>query len=222
MHGLTPMTNSRPSRAMCRIVATQASPGRERRRDPDVHALRVEVKARQRHVVLPADQPAEPAERRRDRSQRRPVAHSPDGPLRPGRHQLAVGVRERPVRGEVQERVVDRPAVALVDAHDQPDAGFAGDVTKPCRRRARHDDRLVGEQRVPLVVTVPDPCGVDPHGRPREERLGKDDELGAVGGGAAGEFSHSIERRVQIHEDRRRLYRRDSKHARILSRSRHA
>ena len=81
---------------------------RESRRQPDVHALRVEVEPGEGHVVLPADQPAYPAVLRVHDPQCRPVAHAPDRAFRTGRHQLAVAVDEPTVGREVQERVVDR------------------------------------------------------------------------------------------------------------------
>ena len=78
---------------------------------------------------------------------------------------------EHPVRGEVEQRVVDRSALPLVDPDHEPHAGFASDAAEAVRRRARYHHRLVGQHRVPLVVPVPDPCGVDPHRRPRDESL---------------------------------------------------
>jgi hypothetical protein len=56
-----------------------------------------------------------------------------------------VRVRECPVRGEKENRVVDRAAVTLVHADDEPHARVACDSADPLRLGARHDDGLVGD-----------------------------------------------------------------------------
>ena len=101
----------------------------QRRREPHVDPLRVQVEPRQRHVVLPADQPADPPERRFDDAQRGAVAHAPDGPLRASGHELAMLVGELAIGGQVQEGVVDRAAVRLplLDADHEPHAVLARD-----------------------------------------------------------------------------------------------
>ena len=95
------------------------------RRDVDLDAGLVERDARERHVVLPADQAAEPAEAGLDRVEAAAVALAPDEPLVVRRHELAVVEGELAGRRVVEERVVDRPGplgLDLVDAGDDPDA----------------------------------------------------------------------------------------------------
>ena len=79
------------------------------RGDVDLDAGLVEREARERHVVLPADQAAEPAERRLDRAQPAAVALAPDEPLVVRRHELAVVERQLAVGRVVEQRVVERP-----------------------------------------------------------------------------------------------------------------
>ena len=113
------------------------------RGDVDLDARLVEREAGERHVVLPADQAAEPAERRLDRAQPTPVALAPDEPLVVRRHELAVVERELALRRVVEERVVERARplrVRLVDPDDEPDAVLARDRGEPVgvgARRAR-------------------------------------------------------------------------------------
>ena len=95
------------------------------RGDVDLDAGLVERDARERHVVLPADQAAEPAETRLDRLEAAAVALAPDEPLVIGGHELAVMEGELAGRRVVEERVVDRPrplGLDLVHARDDPDA----------------------------------------------------------------------------------------------------
>ena len=147
-----------------------------RRREVDVDSLLVHRGACERHVVLPADEPAETAEVGVDHREGGPVTLAPHEPLAAGRHELPVLRRERAVRAEVQQRVVDRAPVALVDAdgeirrvlaHDRAErvAGGSGDV-----------DRLVGETPVPVAVRPgrrpPHPIGIR-----GDERLGEHDEI---------------------------------------------
>ena len=80
---------------------------------------------------------------------------------------------------EVQDRVVDRRAVrlAFVDSDHQVDAGFPSRRAELLGDRARYDDSLVDEERVPLLVAVPDRPRVDPDRRAWDERLRERDEL---------------------------------------------
>jgi hypothetical protein len=78
------------------------------RGDVDLDARLVERDARERHVVLPADQPADAAETGLDRLEPAAVALAPDEPL------VVVGTSLRwwsasSPRRVVEERVVDRP-----------------------------------------------------------------------------------------------------------------
>ena len=104
----------------------------EGRRQPHLHSLGVEVEAGQWHVVLPADQAAEPAESRRHHLQRRPVPLSPDRALRAGRHQLAVLVEQPPVGAEVQRGVVDGGPVRLALLHPDDHMDAVG-TSRPLR-----------------------------------------------------------------------------------------
>ena len=78
-----------------------------RRRYVDLDSGLVQREPRQRHVVLPADQPAEAADAGLDRLQPAAVAGAPDEALVVGRHELPVLERETPVGPVVQERVVE-------------------------------------------------------------------------------------------------------------------
>ena len=94
-------------------------------REVDLDARLVEREPRERHVVLPADQAADQAERGGQSAQAVAVALAPDQALVVGRHELAVLQGERAVGGVVEQRVVDRRRprrVDLVDARDDPDA----------------------------------------------------------------------------------------------------
>ena len=88
------------------------------RGDVDLEPGLVQREARERHVVLPADQPAEAAERRLDRPQAPPVALPPDQPLVVRGHELAVVEREAALGVVVEQRVVERPRALRVDLGD--------------------------------------------------------------------------------------------------------
>src|SRR5919108_1564598 len=75
--------------------------------DVELDARFIERKPGERHVVLPADQPAEAPERRLDCSEPTAVARAPDEPLVVGRHELAVPEGKAAVRRVVEERVVE-------------------------------------------------------------------------------------------------------------------
>ena len=164
------------------------------RGDVDLDAGLVEREARERHVVLPADQPADPAEWRRDRAQALAVALSPDEALVVRRHELAVLQRERAVGSVVEERVVERRGARGVDLGD------AGDDPDAVRSRGRADPRLgLARARRPTrgrAARTPRsrparPSPRAPWPRPRrgrrDERLGEDEQLRAVPGGLGGE-----------------------------------
>ena len=157
------------------------------RGDVDLDARLVEREARERHVVLPADQPADPAERRRDRAQAVAVALAPDEALVVRRHELAVLARERAVGGVVEQRVVERRGprgVDLGDAGDDPDAVLPRGGADPRLGLARDGDRLAGEQRERLGCARLGPARErlrPDRGRVRgDERLREDEQLRAA------------------------------------------
>ena len=159
------------------------------RGDVDLDARLVEREARERHVVLPADQAADPSERRLERPQAAPVALAPDEPLVVRRHELAVVERELARRRPVEQRVVERSRplrVGLVDADDEPDAVLARDRGEPVGVGARHLERLAVQERERLLRPRLGPAGE--RLRPRRGRVGgdeglrEDDELRAGGG----------------------------------------
>ena len=96
---------------------------------------------------------------------------------------------QRTVRSEVEGRVVDRRAVRLpfLDPNDEVDAGGGGGGPELLGHRSGHDDRLVDQQREPVLVTVPDRPRVDPDGRSRDEDLGEHDDPAALLGSLAQE-----------------------------------
>ena len=111
------------------------------------------------------------------------------------------------VRRQVEERVVDRPAVRLplLDADREPYAVLARDRSEAVGRRPGDRHSVLGEQAEPFRVAVPDRLGVDPDRRARDEGLGENDELGTVRGSGGGAFGHAVDRRLAVHEDVRRL-----------------
>jgi hypothetical protein len=121
--------------------------GRQRGRNPKLHTLGVHVEPGQRHVVFPADQPPNAAERRVHHAQHGPVPHAPHRPLRPGGDELSVTAGQGAVGGQVQQGVVDGAAVLLTFLHpdDQPDPVVAGNGAQPLGGRARHDDGVFGQ-----------------------------------------------------------------------------
>src|SRR5262245_30962751 len=124
------------------------------RGDVDLDARLVERETRERHVVLPADQAAKPAEVRLDRAQALAVARAPDESLVVRRDELAVLERERAVGSVVEERVVERPGplgVALGDACDEPGLVLVRDLPEPVRRLSGDLERLAREHRERLL-----------------------------------------------------------------------
>ena len=180
------------------------------RGEVDLDPRLVEREAGERHVVLPADQAADPAERGRDRAEPAAVALPPDEALVVRRHELAVVQRELAGGREGQQRVVERRpgplGVDLVDADDEPDAVLLRRRTHPVDVRAgdlnrlacQPCERLLGRGGRPARELLrPDRRGVCGY-----ERLGQDDELRALAGRLAGEPLELGERRVAV-EDRR-------------------
>ncbi len=181
--------------------------------DPQVHPLRIHVEPGQRHVVLPADQPADPAERRVHHAQRGPVAHAPHRPLGPGRDQLAVPAGERAVGRDVQHGVVDRPAVLLTLLHpdDQPGPVLTGDSAELLGGRPGHHDGVLGQQLEPVVVAIPDRPRVDPDRRAGHEDLGEGHQLRALGGRLGRQGADPVQGRGLVHENVAGLHGRHSK-----------
>ena len=122
-----------------------------RRRAVELDALRVHRRAHQRHVVLPADDRADLAERRVEHRHRRAVAEAPDQPLRRGRHDLAVLAEIAAVGREEQHRAVERAAVAFDDADHEIDAvgsrGLGPGRPPPGRARRRCSPNSVENPR---------------------------------------------------------------------------
>ena len=145
-------------------------------RQIDLHALAVQRHPRQRHVVLPADQPADLAELGVDDGQRAAVALAPDQPLGAGGLELAMLAQQRAVRPEVEQRAVERAAaelaVALDDADGQIGIGLTGRGADGLRGRAGH---LHGVG--PIALPQPAPLGAaaaDHHAEAKAARVGRE------------------------------------------------
>src|SRR5262245_5806613 len=82
----------------------------------DLLAIGYQRVARERKVVLPAGELADPANSAIDGAQARAVALAPDHALVIGRRDLAAALDQRTVRIEEELRIVDRAPVALIDA----------------------------------------------------------------------------------------------------------
>ena len=141
--------------------------------------LGVDRGPRERHVVLPADQPADHAERGPHDIEGRAVAHAPHRAFAASGHELAVPLEQPSVGPEVQQGVVQRAALDLVDAHRDVRQrlgrgrrrcvnGGAGHARPRWRRGAATTRRRARPG-----------CARPSRGR-RDERLGKDDQLRAL------------------------------------------
>src|SRR5262249_1094308 len=144
-------------------------------------ALTVHRVARERHAVLPADQPADAAHRGLRHAEVVAGADAVDQALLHGRHELAVPVQD-PARAEYEQRVVERPRaarLALVHAdaagHVVPGAG--GD--EPRDERAVDVDRALPQAGPELVEALEraGPPGPGVRRVERHERLGQHGEL---------------------------------------------
>ncbi len=132
------------------------------RRQPDLRPALVDRPSRQRHPVLPADEPADPPEPRVDDVQVVAGADAVEQALVVGRHQLAVPVAgRRPAQD--QQRVVDAPGpvqLALVDADGAQQVVLAAGVDepvdggRPASRRAA-PEALPGTRRRPRPAGAP-------------------------------------------------------------------
>ena len=98
------------------------------------------------------------------------VAEAPDQPLVVRRHQLAVVERERAVRREDEQRVVDRAAVELVHADREVDAVLARDRADPLGRPRSEPrpTRARAAPRAPSRCLVP--AGEAPRPAARRDR----------------------------------------------------
>ncbi len=182
----------------CRHPGIAVVPGRG---EVDVHAAGVHCGPGQRHVVLPADQPADHPERGAHHVQGGPVAGTPHSALAARWHQLAVPPGEAAVRGEVHQRVVHRAASQLADAHRQVHATVPGDRAQPLggRRRNRHRLRVQPADELPVGPgrRAPDPVRVRRH-----ERLGERDELRTRGGRLLDQLTGLVDGGLPVQEDR--------------------
>src|SRR5207248_179594 len=172
--------------------------------------------ARERHVVLPADEAAEPAETGLDRTETATVALAPDQALMVRGHELAVVEGELAGRRVVEERVVDRPRplwLYLVDAGDDPDPELLRRRSDAPLGRGADCDRLLREAGERLLRTgrLPAGEGLRPERRriDRNECLWEDDELRAFAGNLGGHLLELVERRLTVEHDRLDLDARD-------------
>ena len=166
------------------------------RRDVDLDAGLVEREARERHVVLPADQPADAAEAGLDGAQAAPVALAPDRAARGSSARACGGAARacRRARGRAAScRSCPAARLDLVHAGDEPDAELLRGRAEPPLGGRADGDRVLREPRERLLRAVVLPAGErlrPARGRvDRHERLREDDELRAVAGRLGGERS---------------------------------
>ena len=175
-------------------------------RRPDVDALRVDRGPRERHHVLPADQPAHAPERRLDGIEVGPVAEAPDEPFPARRHQLPVLPHDLAVGTEQQLRVVDRAPVELVHADRQVRLRPLRGLAELLGRRGGHLDRLLAEtRRERLERAVPRGSPPHPIRIRRDERLREHDQARPHAGGLLRQAHHLLHRGVTVEELRRGL-----------------
>ena len=193
------------------MLASQAVAGIPGRGDVDLRTLGVEGAARQRHVVFPADQHADPPRRRLDHPQAAGVSEAPDHALGVRRHQLAVTVGDAAVgvddHGAVEERAACG-AVDLVQPSDDDDAAVAGDVAERAQAIPAEVDGVRGEGAVQVVRRGHVLAGAqppDPRRVARQPGLGEDHEPGTRVGGLGDEIDRPREARLEVQEDRRVL-----------------
>ena len=150
-------------------------------RTPCVHRV-----ARQGHVVLPADQPAQLPERCIVHLQRAAIALRPHQAFAARGHKLAVLAQDTPLGVYIEQRVVEaaptRLSVALGHAHDHVRLGALRSLAQPLRGGAGDLDGVVQQPSVQLVEQTylarrnrPHPIGIS-----GDERLGEHDEASAV------------------------------------------
>ena len=194
---------------MCTSVDCQPVAVVGRRRDVQLDPGLVEREAGERHVVLPADEAAEPAVGRLDRLEPAAVAGAPDEALVVRRHELAVLQRQVAVGPVEEERVVEGARVrrvALGHAGHEPDLVLAGELAEPALGGAGYLDRLAGQQREGLLGALLGPAGK--RLRPDRGRIGRDhglredDQARALGGGFGGRLAELLDRGVPVEDHR--------------------
>ena len=137
----------------------------------DLDAVCVERKAGERHVLLPADQRADPAAEGLADPKTTGVTLTPDRALRVGRHQLAVPIQHRAVGSDQDYCVVKRKPGELGITLTDP----AHNYDLALRRRLTQWSQIVGlqvnavgqqpavyfprEREVVLRTKPPDPAG---------------------------------------------------------------
>ena len=196
--------------------------------DVDRHALLVERRPGEGHIALPADHASHGAPGRVHHGEEIPIRVAPHHALASRGLQLPV-VHHRALGRNENVGIVQRGrhGVPLGDAHGEIDA-------VPLRRLGEGVRFRAGDENGRVVIALPVPAallGAAPHGEAeghavgiaRDEKLRKDDELSAVGGGFVDEAERLGEAGVLVEEHRRSLDDRDAAgglqcfHDRVLS-----
>ena len=215
------------SMAMCRIDAIQLVAVVGRGRHPDLRTALVHPPPGEGHAVLPADEPADPADPRQVRdievvTGAHPVEHA----LVHRGHELAVPVLHA-VGAHDQQGVVERPralVLALVHADGDVDVALGAGVGEALDERSLDVDAR-RPHPLPQVSAARRPGGrqVGPRaGRvERHEALREHHESGASVGGVVHELDGLVDGGFRIEDDRRRLHgrhphRRERCHGRTL------
>ncbi|MNR01062.1 hypothetical protein D3C85_1168560 [compost metagenome] len=151
------------------------------------------------HAVLEADQSADLGETRVDHEDVTPVAAAPDRALGVGRVQFAVLCGEASLRGEPGHGVVERSALAFVDAQADPDARLLCGGSDGIRLGAGEFDRMavkLREERGRVFGRVrPDPVRV-----PGQEGLGECDKPRAASPRLMNELDSSADAGLEVEE----------------------
>ena len=196
MRGLT--TNARlPGDVHERVLPRLAVVRGRREVELDTRLVKRE---RERHVVLPADEPSDSAHTRLDGPQPGAVL-DPHEPLVVGGDELPVLEDKRAVLVVDEQRVVERSVslrVGLGHAGRDEDAVLTGDLTDPLLGRTGNGDGFAGEHRERRLRLRIHPAGerLGPgrRGIGRQVRLWEDHQRGAVARRLGGEpASFSIE-----------------------------
>ncbi len=156
-------------------------------------ALRVHGRPEKRHIVLPADHAADPPDRCINHADGRAVAKAPDEPLQSGRHQLAMFVEQLAGRGVSEGGAVQRPAIAFDDTDDHVDAVVPRDLANPRRFRSGHINgafEIASKVLAAFGTAQPEPgAKVQTLRIAADKSLWKDDEIGAIRCGVAGQLT---------------------------------
>ena len=178
-------------------------------RHPDLGPGAVGGVAGERHPVLPADQPADPAQRCLGRLQVVAGADPMEEPLVVGWHQLAV-LPDEALRPDQQQGVVEAARTlgfALVDADRDVNVVLGAGGGESVGEGAGHVHR-VRPQPLPQFVEAVEgrrrlgPC---PRRVQGHEGLGQHGELGAVGGGLADQADRLLHARLGVEDHGGRL-----------------